>query len=76
MWIDKDALIELAANVCGPLDVPFIAVKAYNSKSALWEARKRFMEYIRDGQTPVILHLGDHAHRGRISAGVSSNSAC
>jgi hypothetical protein len=64
VWIEKDALIELAANVCDPLDIPYVSVKAYASTSALWEARKRFREYIRDGQVPIILHLGDHDYTG------------
>jgi hypothetical protein len=60
VWIEKDALIELAANVCHVFDVPYMSVKAYSSVSALWEARKRFREYARNGQAPLILHLGDH----------------
>jgi len=64
VWIEKDALIEIAARPCERLDVPYIAVKAYSSTSAMWEARKRFREYIRNGQTPVILHLGDHDSTG------------
>jgi hypothetical protein len=60
VWIEKDALIELAENVCTLWDVPYIAVKAYSSTSALWEARKRFLGYLNDGQLPLILHLGDH----------------
>ena len=64
VWIEKDALIELAENVCVRLDVPYIAVKAYGSTSALWEARKRFLAYIGEGQMPLILHLGDHDYTG------------
>jgi len=64
VWIEKDALIELARNVCEPLDIHYIAVKAYSSTSAMWDARKRFREYVRDGQTPLILHLGDHDYTG------------
>src|SRR5207249_11495135 len=59
VWIEKDALIELAENVCTPWDIPYIAVKAYGSASSLWKARKRFLGYLKDGQLPVILHLGD-----------------
>jgi hypothetical protein len=44
VWIEKDALIELAAEACDPLDVPYVAVKAYSSTSAMWEATKRFRE--------------------------------
>lgn len=59
VWIEKDALIDIAARPCTLLDVPYIAVKAYSSVSARWEARKRFLEYANNGQIPVILHLGD-----------------
>jgi hypothetical protein len=64
VWIEKDALIELAEGACEPLDIPYVAVKAYNSASAMWEAAKRFREYVRDGQAPLILHLGDHDYTG------------
>ncbi len=64
VWIEKDALIELAEEACNPFDIPFIAVKAYNSASAMWAASKRFREYARDGQKPLILHLGDHDYTG------------
>jgi hypothetical protein len=64
VWIEKDALIELAEEACEPLDIPYVAVKAYNSASAMWEAAKRFREYQRDGQMPLILHLGDHDYTG------------
>src|SRR5215467_11289578 len=64
VWIEKDALIEVAGKVCEPLGVPYIAVKAYNSASELWQARKRFREYMRDGRRPLILHLGDHDPTG------------
>ncbi len=64
VWIEKDALLEIASEPCRLLDVPYLAVKAYSSVSARWEARKRFLEYIRNGQTPVILHLGDHDSTG------------
>lgn len=60
VWIEKDALLEIANNACSYLDVQYMSVKAYSSVSALWDARCRFREYARNGQTPVILHLGDH----------------
>lgn len=64
VWIEKDALIELAKEACDAFDIPFVAVKAYNSASAMWEATKRFREYVRSGQRPLILHLGDHDYTG------------
>ena len=64
VWVEKDALIQVVANICEPLGVPYIAVKAYSSTSAQWAGRRRFRQYIRDGAKPVILHLGDHDATG------------
>jgi len=64
VWIEKDALIELAETACRPWGVDYIAIKAYNSTSAIWEAYKRFKEYLENGQIPLILHLGDFDYTG------------
>jgi len=64
VWIEKDALSELADAACTPYDVPYIAIKAYNSASAMWDAYKRFVRYIAEGQIPLILHLGDFDYTG------------
>lgn len=64
VWIEKDALIGVIEDVCERLDVPYFACRGYNSQSEQWAAGKRFYHYIRNGQDPVVLHLGDHDPSG------------
>ena len=64
VWIEKEALSGVIENVCNRLDVPYFACRGYVSQSEQWRAGKRFREYLDKGQTPVILHLGDHDPSG------------
>lgn len=64
VWIEKDALTGVIADICGELDVAYFACRGYNSQSEQWRAAKRFEEYDRRGQIPVLLHLGDHDSSG------------
>jgi hypothetical protein len=64
VWVEKDALIGVFAGVCNELDVPFFACRGYNSQSEMWAASQRFLHYIDDNQTPIILHFGDHDPSG------------
>lgn len=64
VWIEKDALIGVIADVCEELDVPYFACRGYNSQSEQWRAGRRFQSYIDRGQTPIVLHLGDHDSSG------------
>lgn len=64
VWIEKDALIGVIANVCHQLDVPYFSCRGYTSQSEMWSAGQRFAEYIENGQTPTIIHLGDHDPSG------------
>lgn len=63
-WVEKDALVGVIDGVCRRLDVPYFACRGYVSQSEMWNAARRMQEYIRNGQTPVILHLGDHDPSG------------
>jgi hypothetical protein len=65
VWIEKEALVGVIASICNKLDVPFFACKGYVSQSEMWSAAQRLIRY-RDthGQTPVIIHLGDHDPSG------------
>lgn len=63
-WVEKDALIGVISNVCSRLDVPYFACRGYTSQSEMWAASQRLMRYRELGQTPVILHLGDHDPSG------------
>jgi len=65
VWIEKEALLSIAEAACEPLRVPYFACKGYVSQSAMWAAgAKRITKYIKDGQIPVIIHLGDHDPSG------------
>lgn len=57
--------MSIAQAACEPLRVPYFACKGYVSQSAMWNAgAKRIASYIKAGQTPKIIHLGDHDPSG------------
>jgi len=63
--VEKDALSGVLENVCHRYDVPLLAAKGYCSVSTLREfAERDIMDSIDDGQTPMILYLGDHDPSG------------
>ena len=64
VWVEKDALIDVVAKACNPLDVPYFSCRGYTSQSEMWMAAQRFIDYAQDGQETVILHLGDHDPSG------------
>ncbi len=64
VWIEKDALVGVIEGVCAEYDVPFLACRGYVSQSTQWRAGIRLADYKADGQTPVVLHLGDHDPSG------------
>lgn len=64
VWIEKDALVGVISGVCEELDVPYFSCRGYTSQSEMWSAGQRLRRYVRQGQTPVILHLGDHDPSG------------
>ena len=64
VWIEKDALIGVIEKVCRQYDVPYFACRGYASQSELWRAGHRFRNYLRCGQRPIIIHLGDHDPSG------------
>lgn len=64
VWIEKDALIDVVARPCKKFDVPYFSCRGYVSQSAQWRAAQRLLGYIEGGQTPIVLHLGDHDPSG------------
>lgn len=65
VWIEKDALVGVIAGVCQRLDVNYFSCRGYVSASEMWSAgHERFRRYIQNGQTPAIIHLGDHDPSG------------
>lgn len=64
VWIEKEALVGVISGICKKLDVPYFACKGYVSQSEMWSAGQRLHDYAEEGQTPVIIHLGDHDPSG------------
>lgn len=64
IWIEKDALAGVFEEVCNRLDVPYFSCRGYTSQSEMWVASQRLLSYVKRGQTPVILHFGDHDPSG------------
>lgn len=64
VWIEKDALVGVIERVCEEHRVPFFACRGYVSQSEAYDAGKRFQRIRRNGQTPLVLHLGDHDPSG------------
>lgn len=64
VWIEKEALIGVIERVCDKWDVPYFACRGYNSQSEQHKAGRRFYHYQRNGQIPVVIHLGDHDPSG------------
>lgn len=65
VWVEKDALIGVVERVATALDVSYFSCRGYTSQSEMWAAAQRLGEYADEhGQTPVIIHLGDHDPSG------------
>lgn len=64
VWIEKDALSGVVANICEELRVDYFACRGYVSASAHYQSAKRFKRYLSQGQRPVVLHFGDHDPSG------------
>jgi hypothetical protein len=64
VWVEKQALESVVGRGCAEHEVPHLACKGYMSQSELWEAARRFLRHERNGQRPVIIHLGDHDPSG------------
>jgi hypothetical protein len=64
VWVEKEALIDVVNRGATSLDVPFIACKGYMSASEMWAAGQRMVRHYERGQTPVVIHLGDHDPSG------------
>ena len=65
VWIEKDAVSNIAAVICRKLFLPFFSCRGYTSQSEMWKAAQRLAKHADRGQVPVILHLGDHDPSGK-----------
>lgn len=64
VWIEKDALVGVIEDVCQEFDVPYFSCRGYTSQSELWAGAMRLLKHRKNGQTPIILHFGDHDPSG------------
>lgn len=64
VWIEKDALTGVIAGICNEWDIPYIAVRGYNSQSAMHKMAMMLASAAQDGKRLIILHLGDHDPSG------------
>jgi hypothetical protein len=64
VWVEKEALADVVEKAATPLDVDYFSCRGYVSQSELWAAAMRLRRYSENGQTPVIIHLGDHDPSG------------
>lgn len=64
VWIEKDALVGVIEGVCRKLDVSYFSCRGYTSASEMWIAARRLVRYLKNGQVPLVIHLGDHNPSG------------
>jgi hypothetical protein len=65
VWVEKQALEQVAERAVRGYRTAYIACKGYMSQSEMWEAGyNRLQDYAAHGQTPVIIHIGDHDPSG------------
>lgn len=64
VWVEKQALEEVAERAANSFRVGYFACKGYVSQSEMWRAGVRMREAIDAGQKPLVLHLGDHDPSG------------
>ena len=64
VWVEKEALGEVVQRAASRVACASLACKGYMSASEMWEASQRYINYMDEEQTVVILHLGDHDPSG------------
>lgn len=64
VWVEKNALEDVVSRAARACDVSYLACRGYTSLSSMWKSAMSLAAYAKKGQTPVILHLGDHDPSG------------
>jgi hypothetical protein len=65
VWVEKQALEEVAERAVSGFRCGYFACKGYVSQSEMWQAGRRLQRVRRAfGREPLILHLGDHDPSG------------
>jgi hypothetical protein len=64
VWVEKEALAGVIQRSAEAYGVPWFCCRGYTSASEMHGAAMRLLSYIRNGQVPFIIHLGDHDPSG------------
>lgn len=64
VWVEKDALVDIVNQACGPIDTPHFSCRGYTSQSEMWTAAQRFIWQNKKREGCYIIHLGDHDPSG------------
>ncbi len=64
VWVEKEALAGVVARPSKQWDLDYFSCRGYVSQSEMWSAAMRLQGYIRDGQAPIVIYLGDHDPSG------------
>lgn len=64
VWIEKEALAGIIEGVCAELRISYLSCRGYTSQSEMWGSSQRIQRIKDAGQTPLILHFGDHDPSG------------
>ena len=61
VWIEKEALTGVIAQICRQVEVPYFACRGYVSQSEMYSSAQRLA---RLSKPVIVLHLGDHDPSG------------
>jgi hypothetical protein len=64
LWVEKEALAGIVERTAERNDVGYLSCRGYMSQSEMHAAAVRFIGYLQAGQTPLVIHLGDHDPSG------------
>lgn len=64
VWVEKEALAGVVSRAAERWDCAWFSCRGYVSQSELWGAARRHLNYIRQKQRVVVIHLGDHDPSG------------
>jgi len=64
VWIEKSALVNVIEDVCSRWHVAYFACRGFSSQTELYNSGREFQRLLRNGITPIVLHLGDHDPSG------------
>jgi len=64
VWVEKEALLGVIGRIAARYEVDYFACKGYVSQSEMYDAAKRYAQYINAGQDVLLIHLGDHDPSG------------